>query len=100
MKRRKGKTWTETDVDELLELSREDRVTVEFRAALAVALQKARKRKGLTQEEAAEAIGTSQAQISKMEAGQSTITLDRMIRALARLGLSRRAIVRALGSAA
>lgn len=100
MKRRKGKTWTETDVDELLDLSQEDRVIVEFRAALAAAFQKARKRKGLTQEEAAEAIGTSQAQISKMEAGRSTITLDRMIRALAGLGLSRGAIVRALASAA
>lgn len=100
MRRRKNNPWVETDVDELLGLSEEERVLVELRAALAIALQRARKRKRLTQGEAAEAIGTSQAQVSKMEAGQSSITLDRMIRALASLGLSRGAIVRAMGSAA
>jgi predicted XRE-type DNA-binding protein len=100
MKRRKGKTWVETDVEELLDLSAEDLVIVEFRAALAVALQRARKRKKLTQEEAAEVIGTSQAQVSKMEAGQSSITIDRLIKALASLGVSRPAILRALNTAA
>jgi predicted XRE-type DNA-binding protein len=100
MKQRKGKTWVETDVEELLGLSPEDLVIVEFRAALAVALQKARSRKRLTQEAAAEMIGTSQAQVSKMEAGQSSITIDRMIKALAALGMSRPAILKALSSAA
>ena len=100
MKRRKRKTWVETDVEEMLGLSPEDPVIAEFRAALAVALQKARNRKKLTQEEAAELIGTSQAQVSKMEAGQSSITIDRMIKALAALGVSRLAILKALNSAA
>ncbi len=100
MKRSKKPTWVETDVEELLQLSAEDLVIVEFRAALAVALQRARKRRKLTQQEAAERIGTSQAQVSKMEAGQSSITLDRIIRALAALGVSRPTIVKALGSAA
>jgi predicted XRE-type DNA-binding protein len=100
MKRHKGKSWVETDVEELLDLSDEDLVIVEFRAALALALQRARKRKRLTQAEAAEVIGTSQAQVSKMEAGQSSITLDRLIKALASLGVSRPAILRALNTAA
>lgn len=100
MKRRKGKTWVETDVEELLGLTPEDLVIIEFRAALAVALQRARKRKKLTQEEAAEQIGTSQAQVSKMEGGQSSITIDRLIKALAALGVSRPMILRALNSAA
>ena len=100
MKRRKGKTWVETDAAEFLGLSDEDLVIVEFRAALAVALQKVRKRKKLTQEELARQIGTSQAQVSKMEAGQSSITIDRLIKALAALGVSRPAIIKALGAAA
>ena len=100
MKRKKGKSWVETDASELLGLTAEELVIVEFRAALAVALQQACKRKKLTQEEAAEAIGTSQAQVSKMEAGQSSITIDRMIKALAALGVSRPAILKALNSAA
>ncbi len=100
MTRRKGKVWVETDVEELLDLSAEELVIVEFRAALAVALQQARKRKKLTQQEAAERVGTSQAQISKMEAGQSSITIDRLLKALASLGVSRPAILRALNEAA
>lgn len=100
MKRPKGKTWVETDIEEMLGLSAEDLVIVEFRAALAVALQQARKRRKLTQEAAAERIGTSQAQVSKMEAGRSSITIDRLIKALAALGVSRPTIVKALGSAA
>jgi len=100
MVRRKGKTWVETNVAEFLDLSDEDVVIVEFRAALALALQKMRKRKRITQEETAEIIGTSQAQVSKMEAGVSSMTLDRMIKALAALGMSRMAIVKALGRAA
>ena len=100
MGRRKGKTWVETNVTELLDLSEEDRVIVEFRAALALALQKARKAKRLTQGEAADRIGTSQAQVSKMEAGVSSVTLDRMIKALTALGASRAMIVRALNRAA
>jgi len=100
MVQRKGKTWVETNVAELLDLSDEDVVIIEFRAALALALQKMRKRKKITQEETAEIIGTSQAQVSKMEAGVSSMTLDRMIKALAALGMSRMAIVKALGKAA
>jgi len=100
MKRRKGKTWVETDVEELLDLSAEDLVIVEFRAALALALQQARKRQKLTQERAARVIGTSQAQVARMEAGQSSITIDRLIKALTALGLSRPSILRALNSAA
>jgi hypothetical protein len=45
-------------------------------------------------------IGTSQAQVSKMEAGVSSVTLDRMIKALTALGASRTTIVKALHKAA
>ena len=99
MSRHKGKSWVETDVTELLGLSREDLVLVEIRTSLALALQGAREHLGLTQSEAADKIGTSQAQVSKMEAGQSTITVDRMIKALAALGVPKPAILEAMGRA-
>lgn len=100
MKRRKGKTWVETEVKELLGLSAQDLVIVEFRAVLALALQQARKRQKLTQEAAAKAIGTSQAQVARMEAGQSSVTIDRLIKALTALGVNRPTILKALNSAA
>jgi len=100
VKGRDDKAWVETDVEELLGLSAEELVIVEFRAALGLALQEARARLRLTQGEAAARIGTSQAQVSKMEAGAATVTIDRVVRALVALGMSRAAIVKALGSAA
>lgn len=99
MKRRKGSASVETDVEELLNLSAQDLVIVEFRAALALALQQARKRKRLTQAVAAKVLGTSRAQLSRMEAGQSSITIDRLIEALTALRVSRRTILAALNSA-
>ena len=99
MKRGKGKTWVETDVEELLDLSAQDLVIVEFRAALAGALQQARGRQRLTREKAAKVIGTSQAQVARMEAGQSSITIDRLIKALTALGVPRPTILKALNSA-
>lgn len=100
MKRRNRKSWVETSVKELFDLSDEDLVIVEFRSALALELQKARRDKRLTQGEVAERIGTSQAQVSKMEGGVAQVTLDRMIKALTALGVTRAAIVKALGRVA
>jgi DNA-binding XRE family transcriptional regulator len=100
MKRRMGSTWAETAAKERLGLSAQDLVIVEFRAALALALQQARKRKKLTQAAAAKVLGTSQGQLAQMEAGQSSITIDRQIEVLTALGVSRRTILAALNSAA
>lgn len=75
-------------------------MVVEFRATLAVALQQSHKRRGLTRETAAERIGTSPAQVSKMEAGQGAIPIDRLIQALASLGESSARIAKALGPGA
>jgi transcriptional regulator with XRE-family HTH domain len=90
----------ETDVWRLFDQSEQDLVIVEFKVALALALQQARARQKLTQEKAAKMIGTSQAQVTWMEAGQSTITIDRLIQALIVLGATRATILRALNSAA
>jgi len=96
----KRRTWVETEVQEISDLSAADLMIVEFRAALALALQQARARQKLTQEKAAKLIGTSQAQVARMEAGQSSITIDRLIEALTALGVTRATILRALNSAA
>jgi hypothetical protein len=96
----KRRTWVETDVQELLDLSAQDLVVVEFRAALALGLQHARQRQKLTREVAARRIGTSPARAARMEAGLSSITIDRLIEALTALGVTRATILRALNSAA
>jgi transcriptional regulator with XRE-family HTH domain len=96
----KQRTWVETGVQELFDLSAQDLVIVEFKAALALALQHARQRQKLTREGAAKRIGTSPAQVARMEAGRSSITIDRLIEALTALGVTRSTILRALNSAA
>lgn len=75
----------DTDVEELLGLPATTWF-IEFRAVLALALQQACKRQKLTQENAAKRIGTSPAQVARMEAGQSSITIDRLIEGAHRTG--------------
>jgi len=59
---------------------------LEIRATLAYGLKALRKSLGLTQEEVAERIGSSQSRVAKMEAGHPSVTLDLLIRAHLGLG--------------
>lgn len=70
---------------------------LELRFGLATALRQRRFALGLTQEEAAERIHTSQAQVARMEGGHRSVTVDRMFRALFGLGVRLRELVRDLG---
>jgi len=46
----------------------------------------------LTQTEVAEAIGSSQSRVAKMEAGDPSVSMDLLVRALLRLGASPEAV--------
>ena len=53
-------------------------------------LRQARKRAGLTQEDLAEKLHTSQSRLAKMEAGDPSVSLDLLFRSLYSLGFSRK----------
>lgn len=81
---------------EFLALAPEEAALVEMRLALSRALRERRNEAGLTQAALARLTGSSQSRVAKMEAGDPSVSLDLLIRALLAAGASRREVGRAL----
>jgi len=76
---------------------RHEAVVAEMKVALARALGRRRKARGLSQRDVARRLGSSQSRVSKIEGGDSEVSLDLLVRALAAAGASRREIGRVAG---
>ena len=81
---------------DFLGLSAEEAVLLEMRRVLSRALRERREAEGLTQAALARRIGSSQSRVAKMEAGDPSVSLDLLIRALLAVGASRRQVGKAL----
>jgi len=77
---------------DFLELSPEEETYIEIRLDISNMVKSQRSKRGWTQEQLARAIGSSQSRIAKLEGGDSGISLDLMIKALLRLGTSKKQI--------
>jgi DNA-binding transcriptional regulator YiaG len=84
--------WVEGSVQEFLDLSDADTALIETRLAASRLLKAARQQKKLTQQVVAERLQTSQSRLAKMEAGDSSVSLDLLFRSLFALGVSRKAL--------
>ena len=93
---RRTSQWRSGTVKEFLQLSDEEARYIELRHQLAIVLRRHRDKAGKTQHEVARSVATSQSRLAKMESGDATVSLDRLFRALFRLGVSNAEIVRAL----
>lgn|SRR5690554_3719955 len=82
---------------EFLNLTPEEEVYIEIRLEISQLVKSQRTKKGISQEQLAQAIGSSQSRIAKMEAGDFGISLDLMIKALINLGTSKKQIRKLLG---
>lgn len=85
---------------ELLGLDEQEAAMVQVRLLLADHLRKTRDRRGLTQTELAEAMGSSQSRVAKMEAADPGVSLDLVLRALFVLGVGLREVGRVIGRGA
>ena len=81
---------------DFLELSPEEAALVAMRRALSQTLREQRTAAGLTQAALARRLGSSQSRVAKMEAGDPSVSLDLLIRALLAAGASRREVGQAL----
>ena len=90
--------WKVGDIDEFLGLSEEELEFIEAKLALANSLKEKRKQRRLTQEQLARKIGSSQSRVAKMEAADSTVSIDSIVRTLLTLGMPMSQIARVLGS--
>jgi ribosome-binding protein aMBF1 (putative translation factor) len=101
--RLEARGWRVGSTKEFLGLSPEEAALVETRLALSQALHSRRLAHGLTQADLARRLKSSQSRVAKMEAGDKTVSVDLLVRALFSLGAKPRDVGRALqrrGSAA
>lgn len=74
--------WKVGDTQEFLGLSGEEMAYIDMRVAVRKALRARREAQGLTQQALATRLGSSQSRVAKMEAGDASVSLDLLVRAL------------------
>lgn len=99
-KRLEAAGWKVGTVKEFLGLTAAESSLIEIRLALARGLRARRARQRLTQTTLARRIDSSQSRVAKMEAGDPSVSIDLLVRALLALGADPRELARIIGSAA
>jgi ribosome-binding protein aMBF1 (putative translation factor) len=85
-----AKGWKVGNAKDFLGLSAEEGALIELRLKLAEGLRTKRVESGITQTALAQTLKSSQSRVAKMEAGDSTVSLDLLVRSLLALGTSNR----------
>lgn len=90
--------WKVGSTEEFLGLSAEEARYIELKLALSEAVRHQRSRAGLSQEELAKRLGSSQSRVSKMEKADPTVSVDLLVRSMLAAGATRRDIAAAISS--
>ncbi|HUP60448.1 MAG TPA: helix-turn-helix domain-containing protein [Thermoanaerobaculia bacterium] len=90
--------WRIGDTKDFLELTPGEAEFVEIKLALARRLREFREERNWTQAEFARRVGSSQSRVAKMEAADSTVSVDLLVRSLLAAGADRREVGRVVGS--
>jgi ribosome-binding protein aMBF1 (putative translation factor) len=91
--------WRVSDAADFLGLSDEERRFVELKLALASGVRQLRERRGLTQAALAKQLRSSQSRVAKMEAADTSVSLDLMMRSLLSIGATPRDIAKLIRKA-
>ena len=84
--RLESRGWSVGSVEDFLELTAEESAYIAMKLVLSENLKKKRLEKRLTQAELAKLLRSSQSRVAKMELGDSSVSLDLLIRSLLALG--------------
>ena len=95
-KRLEDAGWRVGSTQEFLGLSSAEAAYIELKIALSDKLKERRQRQHVTQQKLAQLLGSSQSRVAKMEAGDPTVSLDLLLRALFVLGATRKDVARAI----
>lgn len=95
-KRLEAAGWTVGEARDFLKLTPDEAALVEMRLALSRSLRERRLDAGLTQIAFAKQLGSSQSRVAKLEAGDASVSLELLIRALLVVGASRKDVAHAL----
>jgi len=93
-----AKGWRVGGAEEFLGLTPEEAAFVEVRLALSDNVRKMRVRKKISQVRLAKLLGSSQSRVAKIEAGDSTVSLDLMFRSLLALGASKKDLAKIIST--
>jgi DNA-binding XRE family transcriptional regulator len=86
--------WKLGGPKEFLGLTDEEEAIIDLKLALAKAVREERSKRKLTQNQLGRLLGSSQSRMAKMEAGDPSVSIDLLVRALLRMGASRRDLAR------
>ena len=98
LERLAAKGWKVGSTAEFLRLTPEEAALVEVRLALSESVRTMRKQKKISQVRLAKLLGSSQSRVAKIEAGDSSVSLDLMVRSLLTLGASKKDLARIISS--
>jgi DNA-binding XRE family transcriptional regulator len=84
--------WKVGTAEEFLTLTAAEAALIQMKLALSNGVRDLRIQRGLTQTEVAEAIGSSQSRVAKMESADPSVSMDLLVRTLLRLGASPEAV--------
>ena len=91
--------WVVGDAAQFLKLTAQEQRFVEMKLALATGVREMRERRGLTQAALAKRLGSSQSRVAKMEAADTSVSLDLMMRSLLSIGATAGEIARLIRKA-
>ena len=92
--------WRVSNTAEFLGLTAEEQRFIDVKLALAAGLRQLRERRGLTQAVLAKHLGSSQSRIAKLEAADTSVSVDLMIRSLISVGAGPAEIAKIIRTAA
>lgn len=95
-KRLEAVGWSVGSTADFLELSPEEAAFVELKIRLSESLKRRRKTQKLSQDALARKLKSSQSRVAKMEAGDPTVSIDLLIRALLATGATQRDLAKAV----
>ena len=92
--------WKVGSAADFLSLSDEEIAYIELKLTLATLVKEVRQKQGMTQIELATLIVSSQSRVAKMEMGDSSVSLDLLIKTLLALGITNKEIGKIITKAA
>lgn len=95
-KRLEAAGWTVGTVEDFLELSPAESELVELKLTLSQHLKRLRTSQHISQETLAKRMNSSQSRVAKIEAGDPSVTVDLLVRALFCTGATRKDVAEAI----
>ncbi len=95
-KRLEAKGWKIGDAKNFLGLTPEEEAYIEIKLRLSESFRTQRLRRKMTQLDVAKLLKSSQSRVAKMEAGDSSVSLDLLVRSILSLGVSGKGLIQSL----